>query len=979
MKLSRLLIGLFAVGLLNAQETNDSNNVEEVVVVGTQIKGAKITGALPVNLVSAEDIAAIAADDGEDLFSNIAEQGINNYNQTDFNGGYNASRGDVGSINLRNIGTGNTLSLLNGRRLVNSPGYQTENIGGSFVPVLTANTNSIPVFGADRIEILRDGASAIYGADAVAGVVNTVLKTDYEGASIRYRAQAYDHFASENHRLNMTWGKNFGATNVSVYFDYYDRGKISALEDPKWSLGDLRSLLPADSTYNDTTWRNLSSSSQWGQFYVGNGSNRFTMYRATDSNCTKNDPSNQYTIPGADYFCFHDSSSTRTESRKNYADDGYQKRGDLERINFFMFVNTELDNGVEAYTEFGVYTSEADRVLYAGTMLGLGSSAIRGGNTQPMLIPSTNYYLNQLQRADGSKFVDKEDDFLWVRFFRFMTPRSYDSQRFTYRLVQGFRGDWNNWDWDSAIVISEGKSRMMNHGRANLTLLDAALAKSTPDAYNPFCAGIADCNEEQFMTSIYRKNTSKLTLVDFKLSNPEVFQMPAGPVGMLLGAEIREESLDDMRDPNINGTIRWTGGAGFPYVSNIANSSPSPDTFGERTTTSLFAEAQIPLMENMNSQLAIRYEDADDFGDNVVGKFALGWDLHERVMFRASTSTSFRAPNLVTVNEGLIARNNTREDALLAYAAPDFDSDYSMQRVAQGNADLQAEEATNTSLGFVLRPLDGLIVTIDKWEIEQEDTVGLFGEENHILLDLLIRLQGGPSECTGNPLVVRNSFVLDDDPTSDTYTGNWNENLCKTGTVERVNDTYINLDNRTLKGTDVIIDYMVDTDWGEFSAKYVSTSYDDFYQEASGAALQIINAAKSGGPLDVPGVTPPSGFQDLLGKNGFFEDKQTLRLSWKNGPYSVLVSGTSWSDFEETGVTNNANGGDGNSFWVIDAMKTYNLTMRYQFDNGIRLSGTIHNVEDTRSPRADEFVCAAGNDVHNDYGRYYTLEICKRF
>ena len=153
MKLSRLLIGLFAVGLLNAQETNDSNNVEEVVVVGTQIKGAKITGALPVNLVSAEDIAAIAADDGEDLFSNIAEQGINNYNQTDFNGGYNASRGDVGSINLRNIGTGNTLSLLNGRRLVNSPGYQTENIGGSFVPVLTANTNSIPVFGADRIEI----------------------------------------------------------------------------------------------------------------------------------------------------------------------------------------------------------------------------------------------------------------------------------------------------------------------------------------------------------------------------------------------------------------------------------------------------------------------------------------------------------------------------------------------------------------------------------------------------------------------------------------------------------------------------------------------------------------------------------------------------------------------------------------------------------------------------------------------------------
>ena len=969
-----LVLPVYLLSTLAFSQSDSANDVEEVVIVGSQIKGAKITGALPVNLVTAEDIESMGIDSGEDLFANIAEQGGNNANQSDFNGGYNATRGDVGSINLRNIGTGNTLTLLNGRRIVNSPGYQTEAVGGSFVPVLSANPNSIPVFGIDRLEILRDGASAIYGADAVAGVVNTVLKTDYEGAALRYRAVAYDHFSNEDHRVNFTWGKDLGNTNVSIYFDYFDRGRIGAGEDPKWLISDYRPLLaPEFDEYNDTTWRNGSASSEWMQFYVGNGSNIFSLYPASDSNCQKTTSADYYYLPGyQDQFCFYDASSIRDELRGNYGTT-WDKRSELERINLFIFLNTELANGIEAYTEFGFYTSEDARVLYGGAPLGLGTASRQGNNTQPVKIPSTNYWLNQLVRTNGNLFVDKEDDFLWMRYGRFTTPRSYESQRFTYRLVQGFRGNFGAWDWDTGILVSEGTSRMMNHGRQSMTLLDAALADSTPNAYNPFCAGIAPCNEDQFTVSIYRKNSSKLSLIDFKMSNPEVFNLPAGPVGVLVGAEIRKEELEDLRDPRINGTIQWNGGQGYPYVSDVANSSPSPDTFGDRSTTSLFAELQAPLLENLNSQIAFRYEDADDFGDTVVGKFALGWDAHDRVKVRASTSTSFRAPNLVTVNEGLIARSNSRDDALYAYALPNYNDAYSMIRVAQGNPDLQAEESTNTSIGLVLNPIEGLIVTIDQWKIEQEDTVGLFGEENHILLDLLLRIQGGPSECTGNPLVIRAPYVLDAD------TADWNSALCPAGQVQRINDTYINLDKRTLEGTDIIIDYGIDTAYGEFNAKFVSTHYDKFYQEASGVTQKLIDAAAPGGPLDNPNVVPPNGFQSLLGKDGFFEDKYTMNLSWKNGPYEVFISGTSIGDFEETAVTNNANGGDGNSFWVVDSMTTVNLTLGYKFDNGWRVRGTITNVEDERAPLSDEATWWSWNDVHNDYGRYYTLELYKRF
>ena len=268
-----------------AQDSDDSE-VEEVVVVGSQIKGAKITGALPVTVITAEDIESLGVESGEELFADLAENGSNNFNQTDFSGGYNASRGDVGSLDLRNIGTGNTLTLLNGRRLVQSPGYATEFVGGSFVPVSSVNSNLIPVYGSERIEILRDGASSIYGADAVAGVINTVLKDDFDGTTVRVRNNWYDSFEAKDTKVSVQWGKTFDdGTNVSVYFDRYRRDRIRGIEDPKWANGDMRRLLdsPTSGTpegeFNDTTWRNASASSIWGQFYTGSGSNVHSMYR----------------------------------------------------------------------------------------------------------------------------------------------------------------------------------------------------------------------------------------------------------------------------------------------------------------------------------------------------------------------------------------------------------------------------------------------------------------------------------------------------------------------------------------------------------------------------------------------------------------------------------------------------------------------------------------------------------------------------
>ena len=275
-------------------------------------------------------------------------------------------------------------------------------------------------------------------------------------------------------------------------------------------------------------------------------------------------------------MCLYDSSSIRAESRASYGQT-YDKRGPLLRNNLVMFYNTTLDSGIEAYSEVSYYKSTANKQLYGGAPLGMGSSSKNGGNTQPILVPSTNYWLNQLQRPNGDLFVDKEGDHLWFRYFRFNTPRSWDSTRETWRIVQGFRGTYGDWDWDAGLVASEASSEMDNHGRQSMTLLNAALADSTPNAYNPFNAGL-NSNEEPFTISIFRNNNTDLYMADFKMSNPSLYSMPAGDLAVLVGAEVRAESMEDLRDPRINGTIVYStppeaaNQSTFPYISDVVNS-----------------------------------------------------------------------------------------------------------------------------------------------------------------------------------------------------------------------------------------------------------------------------------------------------------------------------------------------------------------------------------------------------------------------
>ena len=696
MKLSRFFFGLFAVGFLHAQDNSD---VEEVVVVGSQIKGAKITGALPVSVLTSEDIDVLGVSDGEDLVNNLVEQGMNFFNEGEqTSGGVNAARGDTGAYNLRNMGVGNTLTLLNGRRMVNNAGYQTEFIGGDFVPTMTVNTNGIPVNALDRVEVLKDGASAIYGADAVAGVINNVLDDNYEGFQLQIKRSEYHLAAAEDHDINMKYGTTFnsGKTNVSVYFNHRDRDPIKMNEDSKWVIGDYRELLPADSPWRGITdLRNLYT---YGMAQLDmSGRRSFTDSAGETQLFPLDRPECQKSSSVDTGF----GSCMAVDTNYYYAPQALRDyRSELQRENLFIFINHEMENGMEMFAELGAYNSETNR-----TNEQAGYTAGITGN-----IPANYYWFSQVPGFDTNTKSVRIDG--WRPFHQ---GRTLNIKKEDYRFLIGFRGTFDSgWDWESAFVDSDAKTNDVTSGRISYHALKAALEDTTPAAFNIFDPNNETNNIDRILVDVYRKDTSSLRSWDFKMSNPSIATLPAGDVGALVGFEWRKEEYEDNRDPLLDGTVVFPTSSPtdtHPYRSAIMGSSATEDVQGDKTVKSLFVEFQVPITEKINAQIAGRHEDFSDSDSATVYKFAIGWDVTDWMLLRASQSTSFRPPNLVQVNQERVARTGTRVDAVMKYVAFENglpksgtigDYDFSVIRYAEGASGLKPEESTNSSYGFVL-------------------------------------------------------------------------------------------------------------------------------------------------------------------------------------------------------------------------------------------------------------------------------------
>ena len=1010
--------------LLVAQDDSEESDVEEVVVVGSQIKGASITGALPVTVLSADDIEITGSLDGDELVENLVEQGLNFFNeQEQTSGGVNAARGDSGAYNLRSMGVGNTLTLLNGRRLVMNAGYQTEYIGGDFVPTMTANTNGIPVLGLDRLEILKDGASAIYGADAVAGVVNNVIQTDFEGLTISTRTTGHDNFDAVDTDLNVKYGVflNDGKTNVSVFASVRDREQIRACEDDRWCDGNYERFLPAGSPFLGKGLDNTYSA-PWYQldFSMSNRPWAASKDDEAEMGIVGIHPECDLTtgVPGVAHTgfgtCIYDtdggSSRTSPQQLRDY-------RGALKRHNLFIFINHEFDNGTELFTEISSYESKSRR----STMQGSFKSAIIKN------IPADYYWFTQLPASmNYSNTKDVAID----------AGRPYNKGRYIvnkkhdFRYVLGFRGEFNNgWNWETAVVNSKAVMHDLARDRFSYqnfyNEFESDLV-TTDQVFNIFDPNWETNNGDRLFADVRRDDRSTLKMFDAKFSTSELTQLPAGPVAMLLGFEIRKETYLDNRDDLLDGTIRNSDFASVsstrdhPFSAVAVGSSPTGDVEGEKTVRSFFVELQVPVTEKIDTQIAVRHENFTDSKSTTVGKFAVGYDVADWIMMRASTSTSFRTPNIIQVNQKEVARTGTRTDALMQIANyyeknqtdvatatnSAFISDYSIPntlRYATGASGLLPEESTNSSVGFVMNPIiplgsgiviDSLTITYDYWTVEKENTIGLFGRGNQSVYDVLVRKQLGVGGATTlaqlETFCVANANSLDAQtgkyyvPGSnvyrDAYWGSSDQTdahsqafldagVCPGGEQDVVKDEYLNLATREIKGQDISVYYDFETDLGEFRVTVQNSETTEFYQTPI-ARFNAVQSAINNGTL--PAFFKVEGYGDILAIDTTGpKDKQTVKVNYRNGNWGASLSALRIGEAYDLGVVSTA--GDP---WKIEAMTTANLSVYRKFDlygKDARVKLMIKNIADERAPLADGYL-GFKSDFHRDIGRHYYVD-----
>lgn len=992
-------------------DASDRIDGPDIVVVGSQIRGAKVVEALPVTVIDEKQIATTGTVSGDELFRTIPQMGDVSFNSTNGATSSNFARGDVGSVNLRNLGVGNTLVLLNGRRVVQHPGSQADE---NLVPVITYNTNAIPVKGLSRLEVLRDGAAAIYGADAVAGVVNTVLRDNVEGGNLEAQYGGAEGTSLREFQVSGLLGHNFseGRGNFTLSFSYTDRTALKSTDQSFTSSADKRPLFVGTAFEGLATLDRRSTLSAWGDFQtpsasgtirsngvaLTNASGQFHIQPNANAGC-------QLTIGNG--ICIDDGNRATAAADRNLRSDAQANYPisvipSLKRVNLFLNSHYDLTDNLTLFTEAGYYLAETRSLQ--DSVFSIGS--IR------MTVPASNYWnpfgptvfsngTANPNRIAGMNIPAAGLPVTIVNYrFSDLGPGEVKVENTQFRFLAGLRGSLGNFKWEAAALYSEAEIIDRQPG-ISATALQRNLALSTPDAYNPFNGGnLIDpsgidttISSQAALNSIgivaVRRDKTTLALADLKVSNTALFTLPGGAVGMAAGAEIRRDTQLDDRDEHVDGTITWLDTVtNTLQPSDLYGVSPTPDTRGGRTVGSAYAEfvvpvvspdMNIPLVRKLEFQFAGRYERYSDFGDVAKPKVAASWDLLDGVRLRGSWAQGFRAPNLEQVNATIITRGNTRVD----YARCEADlragritsfANCSQSYVAtaqrSGNPNLKPEESTNWTIGAVLEPkfiaprFGRFTFTVDYWEVKQEGIVGLFGEGNALILDYLLRQSGQT-----NPNVTRLA-VTADDLALVAGTG-----LQPIGVVQYVKDQYVNLLPQTVRGLDLGFDWNLrGTPIGSFSFSANAAHFFEFYRSPSPDIAALL-AARAAGQINAG--TTITGGGDLLRQDGRPRWRASGSLTWNLEGLTIGAFAQYTSSVRDTSLTD----ASGNN-WIDEAQITANLYVDYAVQRGA-LEGTsfrvgARNITDAQPP-LDSSTYGYNGALAQPYGRYLYTSIRKSF
>jgi outer membrane receptor protein involved in Fe transport len=604
---------------------DEAIELEKFQVTGSNIKRTDFAGPSPLVVLDQTAIEQSGATTISELFRDViySSQGVIDESFTQ--GFAPASAG----IDLRGLGVNRTLVLVNGRRLPLFPFGQDGT--ASFVDI-----NLIPVGAIERVEILKDGASAIYGADAVAGVVNFITKKDFEGVEVSAEYGQTGEGDGENTKLNLTGGTSNERGNITFTLDYLNRGAIMARDrdisasangaiDDRSSLGNPGSVI-----------------------LLGSGG------IIPDPRC----PADSIDGP----FCVFDFAPYVTLVPE------------VKRLGLTLNGEYALSDTVNLFANASLTNSDSERDL----------------------APTGNAFFV----SPANPINPFGEPVLSIYRLLELGPRRDEFETDAYNLVVGLNGFIDQWDWE--VGAGTGKIDSTITGVNGYPIYDEVQAAIDSGVLNPF--GTSPDFDPDSVTHITRREgESKQWFVDAKAS-AEIMEMTHGPLLLALGTEYRSEEFSDKMDElTASGEVLGIG---------------SWDGEGDRDVFAAYAEFSIPLLEDLEMQLAGRYDDYNDFGSTFNPKLGLRWQPRDNLVLRLSAGTGFKAPSLQELYAG-VGPAPVNESVFDPVTGDVVEVDY----FESGNPDLEAEESESYSLGLVWDITPAWDASVDYWSIENENAV----------------------------------------------------------------------------------------------------------------------------------------------------------------------------------------------------------------------------------------------------------------
>ena len=670
-------LGLLACLPAAAQDTS-GQPIQRVEVTGSSIKRLAAESSLPITTIRAADFAKQGLTTAQDVLGTIPM----NQTQTVSSSAVGSSTGGRSSADLRGLGGDKTLVLLNGRRLANHPYFAD-----------TVDLNIIPIAALERVEVLRDGASAIYGTDAIGGVINFITKRSVKGNALTIEGyEPLRRGGGSEQRANLSggWGElNRDGYSMFGVLDYHQQSALRSV-DRSFSRTGVRPDRGMNEISRTTFPANFFSS-------LGIAGN---PYFATGCSATGTSPD---TAPATDDpVCEFDYTQYVDNVPKTRQ---YSAMGKFNR-------QLTPDHLASLELVFGRSTTEARVAPPPLSNIGLtmtrASPYYPGAGIVPAFpgLTGENLDISWRPTETGGRI-------------------NFDTSS-TVRLLASLEGSFAGWDYNAGISHSLGRARsIFDAGYVIDQRIIDGVGAGILNPFGPQSPEGAAFLQNSLLLGEYLHARINSSAVDARASR-ELMSLPAGPLGFALGAEFRRDRA------------KYFVNRALASQASSSGSADAQDQSGQRSIAAIFSELNVPVIKDLELNFAARYDHYSDVGGSFNPKVSLRYQPTRQLLVRSSFNKGFRAPTLFDLFGPQTTTNSsdTYNDPLLCPggtpipgANPNIVCEQQQNIRGGGNPDLQPERSRTWSVGAVFEPLPALTVSADYWDIKLKDQISQLAEQ----------------------------------------------------------------------------------------------------------------------------------------------------------------------------------------------------------------------------------------------------------